>query len=99
VVTLTRFAVDAGGMIARWAEGTAARLRVGLLDEPAGGNAAVRRLFDAFHAMILGRARRGTHHDLPEPRVCGGIREVKCAALCWHAMRALDTASPRRKTS
>lgn len=60
---------------------------------------AARRLFDAFHAMILGKdAQVGAPPpscDLGKLKVFSSVwrypARVKCAALCWHAMRsALD---------
>lgn len=61
--------------------------------------AEARQLFDAFHGLVLGKSEAGGPDgaacDLGKLRVFSGVwrypARVKCAALCWHALRsALD---------
>ena len=58
--------------------------------------AEARRLFEAFHALILGKAGETPGAcDLGKLKVFSGVwrypARVKCAALSWHAMKsALD---------
>lgn len=61
--------------------------------------AEARRLFEAFHGLVLGKTPEAAPGapacDLGKLKVFSGVwrypARVKCAALCWHALRsALD---------
>jgi nitrogen fixation NifU-like protein len=49
------------------------------------------RLFDRFHRMVTGRLPEGETETLGKLAVFSGVSEfpvrVKCATLCWHAMK------------
>jgi len=66
--------------------------------------ADVRRLFDAFHALVTSDPRREIDPDgVGKLAVFAGVREypvrVKCATLAWHTLRAaLDGGGATVKT-
>jgi nitrogen fixation NifU-like protein len=49
------------------------------------------RLFDRFHRLVTGRLPGGETETLGKLAVFSGVSEfpirVKCATLCWHAMK------------
>lgn len=52
-----------------------------------------RRYFEAFHALVVGKAERAAAAcDLGKLKVFSGVwrypARVKCAALCWHALNS-----------
>ena len=63
----------------------------------------VTRIYDSFHRMVTGQG--GPPDDLPSKlAVFAGVREfptrVKCASLCWHALRAaLEKQNENRVTT
>ena len=54
----------------------------------------MKQLFEDFHALVTSDPTRATPDvgELGKLAVFGGVREfplrVKCATLCWHALRA-----------
>lgn len=54
--------------------------------------AQARALFEAFHGLVVGKSEASPQAcDLGKLRVFSGVwrypARVKCAALCWHAMK------------
>jgi nitrogen fixation NifU-like protein len=49
-------------------------------------------IFERFHDLVAGKTAPGDASDLGKLRVFAGVREfpdrIKCAILCWHAMKA-----------
>jgi len=62
-----------------------------------------RALFEAFHALVLGKGEGGGQAcDLGKLRVFSGVwrypARVKCAALCWHALKGALDGQPTTST-
>ncbi|MCE9615758.1 MAG: SUF system NifU family Fe-S cluster assembly protein [Lentisphaerae bacterium] len=95
-------AVDAGGIIREVTyEGhgcAISKASASMMSQALAGKtiAEAHGLFDAFHALVLGKAEAATPPcELGKLKVFSGVwrypARVKCAALSWHAMKsALD---------
>ena len=74
---------------------SASLMTLALMNKP---EAEAQRLFESFHGLLVGGGEGSDSCDLGKLSVFSGVwrypSRVKCAALCWHAMKsALDGAA------